>query len=368
MEAIGQRYSGRFKGLPKVGIWSIWNEANHPQFIQPLSERLGGRLLPSSPHQYRRLYVAARNALAATGHDADRILFGELLPIGQGRYGTLNTLRPIDWLREFFCVDKRYLPLRGSAASVRGCSPFPAIKTSGFAYHPYGRPGGVRFKVPSADDATIGQIARVETALDQIARTRRVSRGLAIYSTEFGIQTEPPDCVGFGAPLDRHAAILNEAEYISWTRKRVKTYSQYLLIDDAIRPDLDPGSNERYGGFQTGLKFGPQAVLCDSPDVDIPIGRSKQPGYDAFRTPLWVETTRGGVKVFGRARPRGRQPTSIEILKNGRRVRTITARGYFLTTLRGTSNAKWQLRWTQNGTTFRSRTAKAVAPFPSKYL
>lgn len=368
MVAIGRRYDGR-RGFPRVSIWSIWNEANHPQFIQPLSEKLGTRMTPSSPHQYRRLYVSARDALRETGHDRDRVLFGELLPIGQSRYGTLNTLRPIDWLREFFCVDKRYRPYRGPAARARGCESFPAIRTGGFAYHPYTRPVGVRFRVPHADDATIGQIARIESALDRIARTRRVQRRLPIYSTEFGIQTEPPDCVGFGAPLDRQAAILNEAEYISWKRRRVKTFSQYLLMDDTIRPDLDPGSNERYGGFQTGLKFGPNAVLCESPDVGLPAGRNKQPGYDAFRTPLWVRALkRGGVQVFGRARPQGRAPTQIEILRSGRRVRTVTARGYFLTTIRGPSSGRWQLRWKQGVITIRSRTAKAAPDFPAKYL
>ena len=368
MVAIGRRFDGR-RGFPRVSIWSIWNEANHPQFIQPLSEKLGTRITPSSPHQYRRLYVAAREALRETGHDSDRILFGELLPIGQSRYGALNTLRPIDWLREFFCVDRRYRPYRGSAARARGCETFPRIDTGGFAYHPYTRPVGVRFRVPHADDATIGQIARVERALDLIARTRRVKRGLAIYSTEFGIQTEPPDCVGFGAPLDRQAAILNEAEYISFTRRRVKTYSQYLLTDDTVRPDLPPGTNERYGGFQTGLRFGPNAVLCESPDVGLPAGRAKQPGYDAFRTPIWVRMLRsGGVQVFGRARPMGRTPTAIEILRNGRRMRTVTARGYFLTTIRASPSGRWQLRWRRNGDTFGSRTAKATPDFPKKYL
>lgn len=367
MRAIGRRYDGRFGGLPRVGVWSVWNEANHPQFIQPLSEKLGTRMTPSSPHQYRRLYTAAVEGLTETGHGSDRILFGELLPIGQRRYGTLNTLRPIEWLREFYCVDKRFRPYRGSAARARGCEAFPEIRTAGFAYHPYTRPIGIRFKVPHADDATIGQIARIERALDRIARTRRVKRGLAIYSTEFGIQTEPPDCVGFGTPLDRQGAILNEAEYISWTRRRVKTYSQYLLQDDTIRPDLEPGTNERYGGFQTGLMFGPNAVLCESPDVVLPVGRAKQPGYDAFRTPLWVETRRAGVRVFGRARPQGRTPTQIEILRNGRRVRTVTARGYFLTTIRGASSGRWELRWAQGVTTIRSRTAKAAPPFPAKY-
>jgi hypothetical protein len=366
MRAISRRYSGAPGGLPRVTMWSAWNEPNHPQFIQPLSERLGGKTAPSSPHQYRRLYVAATDALAATGHGSDTILFGEVLPIGQSRLGALNTIRPLLWLREFFCVDSRYRPYRGSAARARGCSPFPKIVTSGFAMHPYTKPVGPRYHLASPDDATIGQIARVEKALDRIAKTRRVRKGLPIYSTEFGIQTDPPDCVGFGAPIDRQAAIINEAEYDSYVSRRVKTYSQYLLIDDPVLTNFEPGSNERYGRYQTGLLWGMNAVRCESPGVAFRFGTPKQPTFNAFQTPIYVRklARNRGVQVFGRARPRERVATDIEILHNNRRVSTVTTTGYFLKTLRGSSTGKWQLRWSDGTTTYVSRVARALADPP----
>jgi hypothetical protein len=368
--AVGRRYSGSFAGLPRVAMWSIWNEPNHPQFIQPLSERLGGRMVPSAPHQYRSLYLAAQAALAGTGHGADTILFGEILPIGQGRLTATSTLRPLLFLREFFCLDSRYRPLRGGAAAARGCpSPFPRIQTGGFAYHAYTRPTGPRTRLAHRDDATIGQVRRVERALDLIARTRRVRRRLPIYNTEFGIQTEPPDCVGFGAPLDDQAAFINEAEYVSYTRPRVKTYSNYLLVDDPIRLDEPPGTNPRYGGFQSGLRFGQNALRCESPTIRFPFGAPKDPGYDAFRTPLYVRRLpRGGVEVFGRARPRGGEPQRVEILKGGRVVKAVTAKGYFLTRLRSSPAGVWQLRWSFAGETFTSRRARALPDPPKSVL
>jgi hypothetical protein len=364
VRAIGTRYAGGFADLPRVSMWSIWNEPNHPQFIQPLSERRGGRMTPSAPHQYRALYVAARQALADTGHDRDTILFGEILPIGQGRLGVTNTIRPILWLREFFCVDGNYRPYRGRAARLRGCTQFPPIRTSGFAYHAYTRPTGPRTRLPSNDDATIGQIIRIERALDLIARTRRVRRGLAIYNTEFGIQTEPPDCVGFGAPLVDQAAFINEAEYISYTRPRVKTYSNYLLIDDRVHLERPPGTNQRYGGFQTGLRFGENALLCESPAVRFDYAEEK-PAYAAFRTPIYVRRLGArGVEVFGRARPRGRQSQVIEVLRSGRVVRTVEARGYFRIRLATPARGVWQLRWSFGGQEFLSRRAFALADPP----
>jgi hypothetical protein len=232
--------------------------------------------------------------------------------------------------------------------------------------HPYTKPSGPRYHLTSPDDATIGQIARVERALDRIARTRRVRKGLPIYSTEFGIQTDPPDCVGFGAPIDRQAAIINEAEYDSYVSRRVKTYSQYLLIDDPVLTNFEPGSNERYGRYQTGLLWGQNAVRCESPGVAFRFGTPKQPTFNAFQTPLYVrKLSRGrGVQVFGRARPQRRTPTAIEILRNNRRVATVTATGYFLKTLRGSSGGKWQLRWSYGTKSYVSRVAKALADPP----
>ena len=360
VEAVGRRYSGA-AGLPAVRMWSIWNEPNHPQFIQPLSERLGGKLAPSSPHQYRRLYVAAQQALARSGHARDTVLFGEILPVGQGRLSATSTLRPILFLREFFCVDERYRAYRGAAARARGCTRFPRIRTSGLAYHAYTKPRGPRVPLPSPDDATIGQLRRLEAALDRIAaRTRRLRRGMPIYNSEFGLQTDPPDCAGFGTSLTNQAAFLNEAEWLSYTRRRVKTYSNYLLVDDAIRTQFEPGTNRRYQGFQSGLRYGPFAVRCESPDIVLPAGSAK-PGYDAFRTPIYVRRVSGAVEVFGLARPRKGRPQAIEILRDGAVVRTVTTPGYFVTRIGGGPGGRWQLRWAFDGQTYTSRVARALA-------
>jgi hypothetical protein len=360
VEALGRRYSGSFEGLPRVSAYTIWNEPNHPLFLQPLSEPLGGRrMLPSSPHRYRRMYLAAQAALERSGHGADTILFGEILPIGMSRRGPTNTVRPIEFLREFFCLNQRYRPYRGRRARVRGCSRFQPIRTSGLAYHAYTRPGGPRVVVPTRDDATIGQIRRLEQALNRMARTRRVRRGLPIWNTEFGLQSRPPDCGGFGTSLSNQAAYINEAEYISYTRPRVASYSNYLLIDDRINTSFGRRNPQRYRGFQSGLRFGPNAFSCSGGGV-FAAGRPK-PAYDAFRTPIFVHRVRGGVQVFGRARPRRLEPQPIEVLHNGRVAGTVNATGYFLVRVRGSSGGTWQLRWTHNGQTFRSRTTRALA-------
>ena len=294
VRAVGRRYDGATAGLPRVDMWSLWNEPNHPQFLQPLSERLGGRMSASSPHHYRQLYRAGRAALGATGHGRDTVLFGEILPVGERPLSATNNLSPILFLRELFCLDSRYRPYRGPAARLRGCARFPRFQTSGFAYHPYTRRGGPREEPPSRDDATIGQIERVERALDRIAMTRRVARRLPIYDTEFGIETVP-DCRR-GEALRDQASFMNEAEYLSYTRARVRSYANYLLQDDAIVTRFPARSKRRNRGFQSGLRFGEGATTCDGSQA---FGlASPKPAYEAFRTPIYVrrEGPREGVR------------------------------------------------------------------------
>ncbi len=361
VEAVGRRYTGAPGGPPRVRMWSLWNEPNHPQFLQPLSARIGGRMAPTSPHHYRRLYLAGQEALVRSGHARDTVLFGEILPVGQEELSPTDNLSPILFLREFFCLDARYRPYRGRPARLRGCGRFPRIRTSGLAYHAYTRHGGPRETPPSRDDATIGQIRRVERALDRIARTRRVRRGLPIYDTEFGVESNPPDCRR-GEALADQAAFMNEAEYISFTRPRVRTYDNYLLADEPVDTRFPPRSKRRNRGFQSGLRFGANAAPCSDGQTTFAAGTAKDPAYDAFRTPIYVRTlARRRVEVFGRARPRGRAPQRVVILRNGRAVKRITARGYFLTRVSAPASGSWSLRWSFGGETFTSREARALS-------
>ena len=70
--AAGARYSGSFGGLPRVAIWSIWNEPNLFSWLAP--QRRRG--VPLSPSIYRGLYLAGHRGLRDSGHGADRILLG----------------------------------------------------------------------------------------------------------------------------------------------------------------------------------------------------------------------------------------------------------------------------------------------------
>ncbi len=79
---------------------------------------------------------------------------------------------------------------------------------------------------------------------------------------------------------DKAAYYLNWSEYITWKDPRIRSYDQYLLVDNPT------------GHFATGLEF--------------PNGTPK-PGYAAFRMPLYLPVTATAtghpLEVWGGVRP-----------------------------------------------------------------
>jgi hypothetical protein len=265
--AVGKRYSGIYAGLPKVTWWSIWNEPNHIFFIKPRSQ---------APRVYRRLVQRGLPALKASVPGA-RVLVGELAPVGTAT----KVIGPLRFLQQWLCVDKGYKRLRGRTARAAGCNGFKRVSANGFAHHPYGPAGKV---FGGRDIVNMVAVRRLTTALDKSARAGRISRGLGIYNTEFGYQTNPPDPF-IGTSPSRQAEILNTLEEFSYRFARLKSYSQYLLYDDPAR--TGPAAL-RWAGFQTGLRFNSGAV---------------KPSYDAYRLPISVKQQRRGVRIWGRVRP-----------------------------------------------------------------
>ena len=82
MQAMGKRYSGTFtpKGqssrLPRVSMWSLWNEPNFGEDLGP--QAINDSKVLTAPMYYRNLANQGYNALKKTGHSRDTILLGEL--------------------------------------------------------------------------------------------------------------------------------------------------------------------------------------------------------------------------------------------------------------------------------------------------
>ena len=209
--------------LPRVSSWSTWNEPNQPGWLRP--QWAAGRL-PASPRLYRALQDAAYEGLARSGHGADTYLLGETAPRGGGRATPVTPMRPLIFIRDLYCVDRRLRPFRGRAAAARGCptdhagrTRFPSdhpglFKATGFAHHPYALELPPQVRDRTRDQVTLATLDRLPRTLDGIFRRYGRRERLPIWLTEYGYQTNPPDNV-IGVSWKRQADYLGRAENIS---------------------------------------------------------------------------------------------------------------------------------------------------------
>jgi len=280
--------------LPRVGYWSLWNEPNGVHFLAPPWDSFKGHSFEASAAIYRSLVDAGFGALSATGHgpaNGDTILIGETAPMGQAGPGENHSLRPLRFIRALYCVDGRLRTLTGTAAQALGCpsnnfaGAHPALfAATGFAHHPYNLLLPPTFRSPP-DSVTTGDLGRLTGTLDGIFRHYGRARRIPVYETEFGYESRPPS--PFGVPLARQAQYINQSEYMAYRDRRVRSYSQFLLVDS--------GSSDL---FQTGLE--------DS------AGHHK-PAFDAYRAPIFIPSThnrRGKFRVWGLFRPGRRDGVS----------------------------------------------------------
>jgi hypothetical protein len=345
-QATGTRYSGNYTApagdysdplpLPRVTIWSFWNEPNLVSWLSPQKE---------APQIYRNLVYGGFDGLNASGHGSDTILYGELLPFARGASGDVRR-RPLEFLREMACVDKRFRPYKGSKAKSRGCENFRPLPGTGVAHHPYTLAGGPSVKPAHKDDASIGEMDRVVKLVDKLRSKKRFAAKArqTVWSTEFGFQSDPPDPVQ--TPIKKIPAFMGESEWLAYKNKRVIGWSQYPFTDDSI-PDT---GDDRFGGFQSGIKF--------------ENGREKPGVYDAFKFPFYVRRLSASkVEIFGGVRPAGAgAAVTVESrLGKGKWKRLVALKtakqGYFerRANVSGAAKRQFRFRWEKS----KSRTARA---------
>ena len=342
VSALAKRYSGRFKatvpgpGLPKVDIWAIWNEPNLSTFLQPQVQN--GE--PYSPLLYRRLYLAAQEAIHAQQPDAP-ILIGETAPTGGE-----ESIDPLTFTRQTLCLDDEFEELPGCPRADE------EIDAVGWSAHPYPLVGQAPFTpVTNPNFVTMSSLAGLLATLDGAAGAGAIPSNYPVYITEFGVQSRPDPN---GVTLGQQAAYIAIAENFAYTNPRVVSFAQYLLRDDS--PLNVPG--QTYGGFESGLRF---------------FSGGKKPAYDAFRLPLAVQTLGDKISIWGIVQPLARETTVRIRYKNpGRPAQDLQTlqtdgAGIFTTTYGDSPGRKWQVIWTspENGKTYRSpwvRSYKFAAP------
>jgi len=309
VRAVAQRYSGNYdpvakrqapgnpRDLPRISIWSFWNEPNLGFMLAP--QGVPGNLkIENSARMYRQLLGAAWSALHRTGHGSDTTLIGETAPRGVNYWGVFSSMKPLVFLRALYCVDTRNRKLRGTAAAARGCPTTAAgsrrfrganpalFQATAFADHMW-----MRWYPPDKDPehdrnyTDLPAIGALQRTLDRAQAAYGSRKRFAIYNTEFGYITNPPNHSNAFISPATAAYYLNWAEYISWRNGRIASFAQYLL--------RDPGSSSKpYTGWASGL---------------LTIGGQQKLTYDAWRLPLYMPVRSAkpyrSLEVWGCVRP-----------------------------------------------------------------
>jgi hypothetical protein len=310
VKALGTRYSGHYRGLPRVGTWEIYSEPNFGEHLSP--QNSGG---VTAAGMYRGMLAAAWNGLHSSGHGHDTVVFGATSAHGQTNGGIFGETQPLIFLRELYCVDNAYRQLRGRAARQFGCPTSskasrsfkrqnPALfSATAFSDHPYPLgsdetlpPTQTRYRGPNY--ATFSQLPNLINALNRSVRAWGSGKKFAIWNTEYGYISNPPR--GGGVTLANQAYYLNWAEYLSWKNPQIGSFMNFLLID----PDPTHGV-VACGGFASGLIFNP--ALTVAPCAGGQIGGAPKPALAAWRLPLFMPTTSGRrgkrLEVWGCVRP-----------------------------------------------------------------
>jgi hypothetical protein len=210
--------AAHFQG--RVSRYSIWNEPNHPGWLQPRK---------SAARLYRSLYSAGYRGVKSKDPGA-QVLFGELAPYG--RRGGSSAESPMVFLRKATC----------SSASFRRrrCK---GLRADGFAYHPYDFVRAPHRRNPDRNGVTMANLGRLTKALSRLRRTRalRTPRGgvLPLYLTEFGYLRQGRKRLS----ERKRASYLVRAYKIARKNSKVQQMTHYLLVT--------PGS--RWSFFDTSL-------------------------------------------------------------------------------------------------------------------
>ena len=379
--AVGRRYSGTYADerpeppppprglfdppppprppaavLPRVSMWSLWNEPNQPGWLRPQAQRDGGRVVPASPRVYRSLQDAGYAGLTATGHGGDTIVLAETAPRGTERLSGVSPMRPLLFIRELYCLDRKLRPYGGRAARQRACPADAAtrrrfvadhpglFRSTGWAHHPYGLEVSPSTPDRQPDQVTLAVLSRLTTTLDRIFRRYGVARRLPVWLTEYGYQINPPAPI-IGHSWRRQAAWINEADYSAHRNPRVRSVARFLLVDDGPNLNVTPADPRYWGStFQSGL---------------VSLEGRRKPSFASYARPIHVSRSRvrrgGSVALYGQLRPaRNGAPLSadIEFRPRGsgrwtpvRRLSVQSLPNSLLTNVRITRSGSLRLAW-----------------------
>ena len=219
-EAVAERYSGDFLGLPRVRHYQAWNEGNLEGHLSPQYE--DGKQY--SVGHYRRMLNAFSEGIKAVDPTNQAVTTGTA-PYGDPPGGTRT--RPLVFLRKLMCLQGR------KELNDRPCETKPEFDI--LAHHPINTAGGPHRSALHPDDASTPDFKNVVRVLRRAERAGNVVGDKhPAWATEIWWESDPPDDRQ-GIPVGRHARWLEDALYVLW-KQGAKVVINLQVRDAAFDP------------------------------------------------------------------------------------------------------------------------------------
>ena len=290
------------------------------------------RCTPYAPHLYRRLVRAAYPAIK-TVDPTSTVLFGALAPNGENSTKQNARTRPLAFIRSMGCVK---VTLKRDRSGP--CAGFKPLTADGLAYHPHATKLAPNEQQSVLDNASIGDVPRLERTLDATQRAGGLKKAGAgkfpLYFTEWGYQTRPPDRTR-GVSLAQQSRYLQQGAYLAYRDPRVRLLTQYEWRDEPVRRST---GGDPYAGWQSGLRF---------------VNDKAKPAFKTFANPFFIDQRPGSrtARLWGQVRPGVTHRVTVQRRKAGARswttVKVLSTNGSGYWTLRQTvkATADYRFRW-----------------------
>lgn len=197
MQAAATRYR-RGSSFGNVRMWTVWNEPNSPTYFAPMNTAALKRAVPR-----RYAQMVARAAVAIKKVDPYAyVAAGPTGPTG-GRAG----IRPITFLQQVQAALPIFLPGTGTAERRF---------VQAWAHNPY--PGTTIAPSRGTISSPSVGMANIRDLFAQLDRSP-VTRGLPVWATEFGYQTNPPDRIVGISPAVQGRFMAEAYDWLDTTRR-----------------------------------------------------------------------------------------------------------------------------------------------------
>jgi hypothetical protein len=216
--------------LPKVSMWTAWNEPNNPLWLTPQYKRVGKTWRIESAYQYAKIcnavYKGVHSVVISATQGAlqdEKVACGVTGPKGNDAPKTSRpSIDPLTFV---------------SAAKKFGMKSFDI-----YAFHPYADKGSEApaYKPKGAQARRI-QIGNMSLLINEV--TKLYGKNKHFWITEYGYQTNPPDKTIFGISWAKQALYMKQAYAIARKNRRIDMMLWFLVRDE---PSI--------GGWQSGLE------------------------------------------------------------------------------------------------------------------